>query len=160
MRRIALFAAVLFAALLVAGAVLLGGRDREDLLPVALPALLPTSSPTPTPEPAVANVRIECAVRPAASGAAQATPQTVEACTGSVRVVGPAPVASLDVWVDSVDASGRPFFSCRAHVADSIAAGTVVDWRTTCEAQSGVASHRVHFTDRSGAPIRMASPPP
>jgi hypothetical protein len=105
-------------------------------------------------------VRIDCAARPAASGAAGATPQTVEACTGSVRVVGPGPVASLDVWVDSVDASGRPFFSCRAHVADSVAAGTVVDWRTTCEAQIGVASHRVHFTDRSGAPIRMASPPP
>ena len=151
--RRAVLLAVTAAAIVIAVAFALGQQAEAPTSPVASP---PAPSPTASAEPAVTNVAIDCAVRAAAAGPSPSP--AIETCTGSVRMLGPGAVRSLDVWVDSIDASGRPLFSCRSRVGDDVGPGLVLPWRTICEAQSGTAQHRVRFTDRAGVPLRTAAP--
>lgn len=77
-------------------------------------------------------------------------------CSGTVRNGGTAS-ASVDVWVDALDAQGQARGSCRLALGP-IAPGTERQWQATCPVTAAEVGFSVRLSDPSGTPLPVRSP--
>lgn len=77
-------------------------------------------------------------------------------CSGAIRNGGGAS-ASVDVWVDALDAEGRPHGACRRPLG-TIAAGDEREWEATCPVTAAEVGFSVRLSDPSGTPLPTRTP--
>jgi hypothetical protein len=76
-------------------------------------------------------------------------------CSGRVRNLSSATFFDVDVWVDYLDAEGRPAGACRNAVTAKgpLRRGEELTWTATCPVDASQRDFRVRFTDPSGSPF-------
>lgn len=119
------------------------------------------ASPTPSGTPA-ARIRVEgaaCASPVPATFSGRFAEQGYVAyrtCRGTVRNDGGAS-ATVDVWVDALDARGQATGSCRSSLG-VVGPGTGRDWESTCPVTAAEVGFAVRATDAHGTPLPTRSP--
>lgn len=122
---------------------------------------LPASpyAPTGTPTPVLSVSRASCASPVPATftgRGAEIGYIGYRTCRGTVRNSGGAS-ASVDVWVDALDAEGRPRGACRRPLG-TIGPGTDREWEATCPVTAAEVGFSVRLSDPSGTPLPTKTP--
>lgn len=124
-----------------------------------MPAPGPVASPSASAGPALSITRAACASpAPATFSGRGAEVGYVgyRTCTGAVRNDGRSP-ASVDVWIDALDAAGRAHGACRRPLGP-IAPGTEREWEATCPVTAAEVGFSVRLSDPSGTPLPSRAP--
>lgn len=123
----------------------------------------PPVPPSPTPDPAPAgSLSVEgatCASPVPATFTGRFAEQGYVAyrtCRGVLRNRGDASL-TVDVWVDALDAQGRPGGSCRVTVG-AVVPGASREWAATCPVTAAEVGFAVRLTDTSGSPLPTRAP--
>lgn len=123
------------------------------------PAPTPVATLAASQGPALSVARASCASpAPATFGGRGAEVGYIgyRTCTGVVRNHGGS-VASVDVWIDALDAAGRAHGACRRPLGP-IAPGTEREWEATCPVTAAEVGFSVRLSDPAGTPLPTRSP--
>ncbi|HEX4743163.1 MAG TPA: FxLYD domain-containing protein [Candidatus Limnocylindria bacterium] len=77
-------------------------------------------------------------------------------CRGAVRNDGTDTV-DADIWVDALDAAGRPGGACRV-TAGTLGPGARREWEATCPVTRAEVGFAVRVTDAAGSPLPTRRP--
>lgn len=129
---------------------------------VACEAAAPGPPASTEPAPGAARIAVEgaaCASPVPATFSGRFAEQGYVAyrtCRGSVVNEG-AEGASVDVWVDALDAAGRAGGACRITVG-TLGPGGRREWQATCPVTAAEVGFAVRVTDASGSPLPTRGP--
>lgn len=125
----------------------------------ATPPQPATATPDPAAAPLLSVERAACASPVPATFSGRFAEQGYVAyrtCRGAVRNQGGAS-ATVDVWVDALDAQGRPGGSCRT-AAGTVGPGDSREWESTCPVTAAEVGFAVRLTDAGGSPLPTRAP--
>lgn len=123
------------------------------------PATGPSPSPGAAPAARIAVESAACETPVPAAFTGRFAEQGYVAyrtCRGTVSNDG-AESASVDVWVDALDAAGRAGGACRTTVG-TLGPGARREWEATCPVTAAEVGFAVRVTDASGSPLPTRRP--